>query len=62
MRRIKLKWKIWFVIGLVVAAIAVMITLIALDNANDSGSGDPGSSETGGKPGVHLPTVDIPLG
>ncbi len=61
MRPVKLKWKIYLVIGLIVAAIAVMITLIALDNANDS-DGDPGSSETGGKPGVQLPTVDIPLG
>lgn len=61
MRRIKLKWKIYLVIGVVAAAITLMAVLIALDNGNTppAENGVPGTS-TGGTP-VQLPTIDIPL-
>ena len=65
MKRFKLKWKIYIVIGVVTAAIALMAVLMLLDNAKNPGDiigGDTGSSETGGSTGVRLPQIDIPLG
>ena len=62
MKRIKLKWKIYFVIGLVAAAIALMAVLIALDNGKNPGETvTPGTSESDTPP-VVLPTIPIPLG
>jgi hypothetical protein len=60
MRRIKLKWKIYLVIGVIAAAIALMAVLIALDNGNTppAESGVPGTSAD---TPVQLPTIDIPL-
>lgn len=62
MKRFKLKWKIYLVIGVVVAAIALMVVLMILDNGKTPPAGNnvPTTGENGTP--VQLPTIDIPLG
>ncbi len=62
MKRFKLKWKIYLVIGVVAAAIALMVVLMILDNGkNPPVSNNVPTTGENGTP-VQLPTIPIPLG
>ena len=59
-KRKGIKAKLIFVLCLVVVAAGLIATLLILDNAN----GDPAVSQgtqSGGKPGINLPIIDVPL-
>ena len=59
MRRIKLKWKIYLVIGVVAAAIALLVVLLVLENGKNPPPADQGTDKGGTS--LELPTIDIPL-
>ena len=58
----KLRWKIAIVVGVIVVALAVMITFIALNNEDNPKNPDvPEVPSSGSDQPAELPMIDAPL-